>query len=250
MKQTIMTKLGMVALASGVVAACQTTEVALLDSATPFTRSELYTYLADTTQSRSGDAVFYSSEGTADILQDGERFEGSWGSTKDGAVCLYVKAWGDHVPCETYYHNGDEVSVVADGATMAAPRQYEGNAVDAVRDNVAYTPPEEQFEAGFEPTPFTTDETIAFLSDKSVIWAGNGGAYYAPDFTLKTVWDGARANGTWSVNDEGAVCWQIAAWGTTPCEGFFLYKDELWSIYKGEYARADEYVEGDQTAGM
>ena len=226
---------------------CATDPTQLSDDATAFTRPELYAYLSDKTQVWDQGGAYYSAEGKLETLWDGERDEGTWSTTKNGELCWHVKSWGE-IPCETYYHNGDVVSIVYKGETSAAPQQHEGNQLDALAAGTAPVPVED--DSDFVKVLFTKEETTALVSGKTVIWDPNGGAYYAPDGTLKTVWDGERATGTWSVNDEGGVCWQVPGWGTTPCEFYFYKEDVLWAQYKDEDSEASEHVDGDQTGSL
>ncbi len=234
------------------LAACQTTGqqttetegTVLSADATAFTRGELYSYLSGKTQVWDEGGAYYASNGTLQTLWEGERAEGEWETTKDGELCWYVKSWGE-TPCEKYYNNGDVISIVYKGETSLAPERIDGNALDSL---AAGAPPEEA--TAFEPELFTKTETTALVSGKSVIWEGNGGAYYAPDFTLITKWDGVRERGTWSVTEDGGVCWHITSWGKTPCEYYFLKDGKLMALYEGEQLEASEHVQGDMTNSM
>lgn len=57
------------------------------------------------------------------------------------------------------------------------------------------------------------------LAGKTVIW-DQGGAYYAPDGGLDSLWKGTRESGTWTATDAGEVCWQVPSWGDLPCEAY------------------------------
>ena len=91
---------------------------------------------------------------------------------------------------------------------------------------------------------FTPEEATAFVVGKTVILEPLGGAYYAPNFTLIAVWNGVRQSGTWSVNEDGGVCWHLAAWGVEPCRYYYYRDDVLMNLYKDKDWRAEELMEG------
>ncbi|MEO0753101.1 MAG: hypothetical protein AAFY25_14995, partial [Pseudomonadota bacterium] len=97
---------------------------------------------------------------------------------------------------------------------------------------------------------FTRDQTIALLSGKTALRTASGRMYYAPDFTLRTAWNGVRKTGKWSVDDQGGVCWHVVGWGTHPCEYYYTGTNgDVWSRYRGLDQTAAELVVGDQTGG-
>ena len=224
----------------------------LREDATPFTRDELHNYLADKTQvwDPNGGA-YYAEDGTLQTLWDGERDSGTWSITKDGELCWHVYSWGEY-PCEAYFHNGDFISYVYEGDTGPAPELQPGNTLDYLQEDLAtegYTPPEqaEDMDPDSARELFTPKETISLVVAKTVILEPGGGAYYAPDFTLTAVWNGVHQSGTWSIDDNGGVCWHLAAWGVEPCRYYYYKGDVLMSLYKGNDWRAEELVEGNIT---
>jgi len=240
--------LAIFSLAGLAVTGCQTTGSVLSEDATAFTRGELYAYLSDKTEDwGDGNGAFYSAEGTVETMWDGAKDEGTWSTNKDGSMCWHIKSWGE-TPCTTYYHNGEVVSAVYDGETTLASELHEGNALEYLAAGVAV--PEPEVAPEYEKILFTKEETTALVMDKTIIWEGNGGAYYAPDYTLITMWDGERVEGTWSVGDDGGVCWQVPGWGTTPCQYYFYNGEELWTEYKKEDSVAEPLVDGDTTGSM
>ena len=235
--------LGIFALASFTLAGCKTAGDTLAEDATPFTRGELYAYVSDMTQITGDGAVFYSAEGTVETLKDGERDSGTFSTYENGSLCRHVKAWGE-TPCETYYHNGDVVSIVSGATTALAGKMHHDNVLEYIEAGTA--PPVKTAEE-MEPEVvvlFTKEETTAFVSGKTVVWGERQGAYYNPDGTLETIWDGEKVTGTWSVNDEGGVCWHVSGWGTTPCESYYQGTSGLMAIYQGNKSPADEHQDG------
>jgi len=199
--------------------------------ATPLSMGELYNYFADQTQVRGDGGVYYSDFGTLVALEGGERAEGTWASHDGGKLCRLIEGREDS--CETYYHHGDEVAMEAAGTVTLAPKKMEGDQIELLA-------------TGSARKLLTKEETIALVSGKTHAWENYNGAYYSPDFKLKTLWDGAKENGKWSVTDEGALCWHVPSWGNGPCESYFMSADgTLMSVYKGKEDVADELREGD-----
>jgi hypothetical protein len=146
-------------------------------NATPFTTGELYMYLSEQTQDRDQGGVYYSEYGTLVALADGKREEGNWASYDSGKLCREID--GKEDSCEIYYHNGDVVSIVADGNTKIATKLLAGNKLDYL-------------ETGAAKKMFTQEETTALVSGKTHAWENYNGAYYSPDGKLYTIWDGEQ----------------------------------------------------------
>ncbi|MCP4332290.1 MAG: DUF995 domain-containing protein [Gammaproteobacteria bacterium] len=177
------------------------------------------------------DLRIYSDFGTLVALEDGERTEGTWASFDGGKLCRVFEEREDS--CETYYHHGDAVAMEMGGTVTLAPKKIDGDQIELLA-------------TGSARKLFTKEETIALVSGKTHAWENYNGAYYSPDFKLKTLWDGTKENGTWSVNDEGALCWHVPSWGNGPCEQYFMSADGTsMSLYKGKEGVADEFREGD-----
>ncbi len=202
----------------------------LQEGATPLTTAELYNYFSEQTQVRKDGGVYYTGFGTLVSLEDGKRHEGTWGSYDGGKLCLHFEEREDG-PCEIYYHNGDVVSVVLEGKTMAAPKRLAGNQLDLI-------------ETGSARKVYTKEQTTALVSGKTHVWENYNGAYYSPDGKLYTIWDGVKESGKWSVTDKGALCWHIPSWGNGPCESYYMGAEGLMSIFKGKEDVADELREG------
>ncbi|MCP4472268.1 MAG: DUF995 domain-containing protein [Gammaproteobacteria bacterium] len=213
------------------LAGCQTggNSIELGADATPLSMGELYNYFADQTQVRGDGGVYYSDYGTLVALEGGERAEGTWASYDGGKLCRILEGHEDS--CETYYHHGDEIAMEAAGKVTLAPKKMEGDQIELLATGTARK-------------LFTRDETIALVSGKTHDWGDHNGAYYAADFKLETIWDGAKEGGKWSVTDEGALCWHVPSWGSGPCESYFMGADGLMSVYKGEEGEASELLEG------
>jgi hypothetical protein len=222
----------------------------LREDARAFTPKELHNYLSGKTQvwDPNGGA-YYAEDGILQTLWDGERDSGTWSITEDGELCWHVDSWGEY-PCEAYFHNGELVSYLYEGDTGPAPELQSGNTLDYLQaffdGDVGYVPSEaaEDIDPDFTRNLFTPEEATAFVVGKTVILDPLGGAYYAPNFTLMAVWNGVRQSGTWSVNDDGGVCWHLAAWGVEPCRYYYYKDDVLMSLYKDKDWRAEELIEG------
>lgn len=159
----------------------------LPDDAKPFTRAELYQYLAEKTQVRINGGTFHSDAGTLFALKNGKRYQGSWSTNNDGMLCWHVYAWGPG-PCERYYHTGDSVTVLVNGVASSAPHLQKGDTLNLLKSKSGL---------------FSQAQTIAFLSGKTVILGPGQGLYYGPDFTLTKLWNNVMGQGTWTVTTEG-----------------------------------------------
>ena len=200
------------------------------EDTSPLGRNELYVYLADKSQIRADGGVYYAASGKLEIVQKNERFKGSWSTHDDGSVCWEVLAWDERY-CETYVRSGDTIGVMVDDALTNASPLQDGNTLDSLVSGSGR---------------FSREETRVFLSGKTVIWGPARGLYYGLDFKLEKIWDGVRGTGTWSITDEGAVCWHIPGWGPTPCESYYYQGDELAVVVDGRHGKAFEHVEGNQ----
>ena len=92
--------------------------------------------------------------------------------------------------------------------------------------------------------PFTQGELFGYLAGKTQVWDPNGGAYYAEDGSLDTLWDGTREAGTWSVTESGALCWQVPSWGQLECEAYFHLGGNVMYSYSGESGLASDRQDG------
>lgn len=224
MKQVIKI-LSLIGLSGLILAGCASNKGTTLgDDATPFTRAEIYNYLSDNTQSRGEGGIYYSSAGTLETIIDGAKAVGEWATYDGGKLCREIEGV-EGESCETYYHNGDVVSIEVDGAVSLAPELLEGNTV-IVKEM------------------FTPEQTLELVSGNTVLWPPNGGAYYAPDGTAHTVWDGVKEDGSWEINEAGELCRHIPSWGKEPCEAYYMTDEGLRVIYDGKDTEADEYAEG------
>ncbi len=194
------------------------------ENSVPLTRSQLYAYFSEHTQLRSDGHTFYSEFGTFQALIQNKIVEGTWSSHDGGKMCRHFEK-GDEGRCEIYVFDGDGVSWMRNGIEFLPPEIVSGNSV-VVKDM------------------YTQKETRAMISGKTVLWPPNGGAYYMPDGTLMTLWDGVKEEGTWEVNDEGGVCWKVPSWGNVPCEFYYRGKKGLMAISGSEDSEASEHREG------
>ena len=190
----------------------------------PLTRPELYTYFSNRTQLRADGHTYYSDLGTFQALIDNEIVEGTWSSHEGGKMCRHFEK-GDDGICEVYVFDGESVNLSRNGIELIPPEMVDGNTA-VVKDML------------------TPEQTTELVSGKTALWPPNGGAYYAPDGTLVTLWDGAIEEGTWEVNEEGGVCWKVPSWGNTPCEFYYRGEEGLMAIYGSEEGEASEHVDG------
>ncbi len=216
--------IGLLVLFSLTLAGCQSAGTKLTEEATTFTRGELYSYLSENTQVRGEGGIYYSEAGVLETIVDGERADGTWSTHDDGMLCRHID--GQEDSCESYYHNGDVVSTVSDGATALAPKLLSGNTV-------------------ILKEMYSADQVTELVSGNTVIWDPNGGAFYDPSGKLYTTWDGVKENGSWEINADNALCWNVPSWGSTPCEAYYMGAEGLRVIYGGKDTDADEFQAGD-----
>ena len=216
----------------------------LADDARPFTRGELYAYISEKTQVWSEGRVFHSETGTLLLLWKGQYGKGTWSTDDNGVLCWHVWSWNE-VPCQAFYHNDDVVSIVFNEETLLAPELQEGN---TLVNSAAGLESPEKFVLGlsedFTNKLLTKEQTTDLLSGQTVIWGPGQGLFYSPDFKLMKIWNGVRGTGTWSVSDEGAVCWHVPGWGETPCEVYYYNGDELMVIFEGTHSKASKHING------
>lgn len=93
-------------------------------------------------------------------------------------------------------------------------------------------------------------EVEATLSNSTREWAsGKGSSYYSPDGAY--VWkmnSGKSGDGTWSVNDDGQMCFAVPEWYNGAEQCYTMYKKADGSIVsvgpKGEEHQLGAYQEG------
>jgi hypothetical protein len=226
------------------------TGAGIAEESKPLNRGELYMYLADKTQHRSGWQIFHSGSGRLQALRDEQCDSGKWSTTEEGELCWHVTAWGERT-CEIYLHDGESIAFIRDEEKSPAPEIIEGNTTNCppvifrstVMTGVEKT---EDFGDGL----FSHDQTLALLSGNTVLWQGGRGLFYNENFTLVKTWDGVKGEGKWTVNDEGAACWDIPGWGPTPCE-FYYQKNEILMRYANKkHSVAGQYLKGNQIGNL
>lgn len=234
--QQITRSIGLAAFTGLLLAGCaaggsSTTSSSVPTDATPLTTSEMYMYFMEKTQAREGGGVYFTEIGTLYKLEGDERIEGTWASYDGGKLCIEIEGRADE--CEMYYRTADGISVVRGDQVAMAPELMKGNQLDLLA-------------TGTERRMYTPEQTTALVSGKTAVWENNNGAYYAPDGTLMTLWEGTKEAGKWSVDDKGGICWHVPSWGKTPCEYYFEGPDGLTAVYQGEESPAVEHRDGDQ----
>ena len=87
----------------------------------------------------------------------------------------------------------------------------------------------------------------SLLSGKTERWS-KGAGYFAPDGTLEARWQGEDVTGKWHATDDGEVCYEVDAWGQTPCTSYYEHDGRLVSVYENrlEEASDEDYREGKQ----
>ena len=235
----------------GVIAACILTIGALQacshaappeEGWVPFTQDELHEYLAGKTQvwDPNGGA-YYGEGGKLDTLWDGVRESGRWSVTENGALCWHVSSWGT-IECEEYFHVGGQVMYRYYGETGAVSERQEGNTLDVLQASDVVL--------DIDRDLLMPEESMALVSGMTEFLGTDGAVYYAPDQSLITVWNGVEHTGTWSIDDEGGVCWKVSAWGVDPCRYYYHADEGLMVFHRGRDVAADGFREGDATGQL
>jgi len=223
----------------------------LAQDATPYTRGEMYRYIAGNTQTLSNGSAYYADDGTLQVRIEGKDYTGSWSTNKQGMLCWHVYDLDD-IPCDTYLHDNEGTSVIQGGiqggVISIAPELKDGNTLQSATTKLEQFTAKKKFKLP-EQNFFTRGETIAFLSGKTSLREAGGRMFYGPDFILTTNWNGITKSGTWNVNDKGGVCWEVTGWGKTPCEYYFYKKAGglLWARFRDRDTAAAPHIDGDQT---
>ncbi len=208
----------------------------------PFTQDELFDYLAGKTQvwDPNGGA-YYAEDGKLDTLWDGVREGGRWSVTENGALCWNVSSWGT-IECESYFHVGSQVMYRYYGETGAVSERHEGNTLDIMQaGNVVLD---------IDRDLLGPEETMALVSGMTEFLGTDGAVYYAPDQSLVTIWNGVEHTGTWTIDDEGGVCWKVTAWGQEPCRYYYQADDGLMVFHNGRDVAAKDFQDGDATGQL
>tara|TARA_B100000686_G_scaffold294062_1_gene324014 strand:+ start:485 stop:1216 length:732 start_codon:yes stop_codon:yes gene_type:complete len=206
----------------------------------PFTKDELHAYLSGKTQvwDPNGGA-YYAPDGTLDTLWDGAREGGTWSVTSNGALCWHVASWGE-LECEAYFHVGNDVMYSYYGETGLASERQDGNTLDALAAGTGLV-------LDIDREFLTPDEAMNLVSGHTEFFGDDGAIYYASDHTMTTVWNGVRHSGTWSIDDDGGVCWDVPAWGEEPCRQYYEGEEGLMVLHKGRDFSAEDFSVGDAT---
>ncbi len=207
------------------------------DTPTPATATELFDRFADTTQTLEDGLAYYAASGVLLVVRDGKMTPGKWVGHDDGRLCWALKETEES--CESYVAFDNQIFLSKGGFIAGKPNLESGNILAERASAQAFAESVDLF---------TPEQTIALLSGKTALRSGSGRMYYAPDFKLHTNWNDVQKIGTWSVNDQGGVCWHVTGWGTHPCEYYYIGNNgDVWSRYRGLDQTAAELVEGDQT---
>ena len=132
-------KLVVVAAIGALLAGCAATATpetaALPETARTFTAAELHDYLSGYTEiwpSGNGGA-YYAEDGSFEAVWKGDQVEGMWTVSDDGVLCWHTEEWGEagssDNPCDTYWLDGETITIVSGGEKYPEHERYEGNVV-------------------------------------------------------------------------------------------------------------------------
>lgn len=200
--------------------------------------TELIDRFADTTQLLKDGVAYYSATGVLLVVQGENKEAGRWTTRNDGKVCWELKSLAEP-DCTSFVVFEDTVYRTENGHIAGRPDLQAGNKLSEELSAKAFAE---------SVVLFSPDQTRAFILGKTAIRSAVGRLYYGHDQTLKTLWNGVAKTGTWSIDDDGGVCWHVVGWGKQPCEYYFKGNDgTVWSRFRGLDKIASRHVEGDQT---
>lgn len=207
------------------------------DTPIPANTTQLFDRFADTTQALEDGLAYYGATGVLLVVRDGKMTPGKWTGNDDGSLCWTLKDTEE--TCTSYASFDNQIFLFEDGFLAGKPDLEAGNILAERASALAYA---ENVDL------FSRDETIAHLSGNTELRSAKGRMFYAPDFILRTNWNGVQKVGTWSVTEDGGVCWSVTGWGTHPCEYYYIGNNgEVWSRFRGLDRTAAQLLEGDQT---
>lgn len=199
---------------------------------------DLIDRFGDTTQTLEDGVAYYSPTGVLLVVRDGNLTRGRWAANDDGQLCWELQE--SDPSCSDFVVFDEIVYRSENGVLAGQPDLTAGNLLAEAASALAYAN---------SAVLFTSEETRVFVSGKTAVRSLRGRMYYAPDQTLHTVWNGVRKQGTWSIDEDGGVCWSIEGWGQQPCEYYFTgHNGQVWSRFRGLDQVAAEHIDGDQTS--
>ena len=97
--------------------------------------------------------------------------------------------------------------------------------------------------------PFTRAELYAYISEKTQVWS-EGRVFHSDAGTLLLLWEGKYGKGTWTTDDNGALCWHVWSWDEVLCQAFYHNDDVVSIVFNGEVLLAPELQEGNTLANL
>jgi hypothetical protein len=97
--------------------------------------------------------------------------------------------------------------------------------------------------------PFTRGELYAYISEKTQVWS-EGRVFHSEAGTLLLLWEGKYGKGTWTTDDNGALCWHVWSWDEVLCQAFYHNDDVVSIVFNGETLLAPELQEGNTLANL
>ncbi|MEM1278213.1 MAG: hypothetical protein AAGH74_16965 [Pseudomonadota bacterium] len=160
---------------------------------------EMVDRFADTTQTLRDGLAYYSASGTLLVVIKDQLSVGNWTTADGGQLCWVLRDRTEPF-CETYARLSGDLHVLRDGGVTQPAELTAGNVLQERANAEALAA---------SVTLLSREETLALVTGHTALRSEVGRMYYAPDFTLKTVWNGVQKSGLWSVDAQGGVCWKI-----------------------------------------
>ena len=97
-------------------------------------------------------------------------------------------------------------------------------------------------------TQLNGDQARAHLSDRTEKWV-NGGAYYGPDGKMEAIWKHKYRSGSWTVSDDGKVCYTLTKWEKL-CQFYMNIDGAITMIWKGQSTGVKEMMDGNRLSDL
>jgi hypothetical protein len=104
-------------------------------------------------------------------------------------------------------------------------------ACETVRPCAPNCPTDEQLLAESGAVRLTPGQVRTHVEEKTEGWV-HGGAYYHADGSLQVIWLKARSRGSWEVDANGNLCYELPKWQRR-CHFYMQKADEIYLLDEG-----------------
>lgn len=78
----------------------------------------------------------------------------------------------------------------------------------------------------------SADQTRKHVSGNTEYWE-EGPVYYAPDGTVQMLWLRIQTEGSWEMQQDGSICFQVPEWPRS-CHFYLAYDGKITTVENGE----------------